>query len=109
MEKLAHTKPMVGVVIIGRNEGKKLQRAFDSINLCSRQYVELVAMYVDSGSKDGSVELAKSYHIPFHCLDATQPFSAARARLEGAERLIAAYPELQFVQRWQSRSSKEIS
>lgn len=98
MEILEHAKHMVGIVIIGRNEGKQLQRAFASINNCSVGEIKFTALYVDSGSTDGSVELSKSYHIPFHCLDATQPFSAARARLEGAERLIAAYPELQFLQ-----------
>lgn len=83
----------IGVIVIGRNEGERLRHAFSSIPVA-----DVSVLYVDSGSSDGSVELAKLMNIPVHSLDPSTPFSAARARLEGAEILMAKYPQLQFIQ-----------
>lgn len=81
-----------GVIVIGRNEGERLRRAFASLPLA-----EVAVLYVDSGSTDGSVELAHSLGIETHCLDPSRPFSAARARVEGAMRLMSNNPYMEFV------------
>ncbi len=68
----------IGIVVIGRNEGKRLQSCFDSLNQIAYRKV-----YVDSGSSDNSVEIAKSNSLEIIELDPRKPFSAARARNEG--------------------------
>jgi glycosyltransferase involved in cell wall biosynthesis len=83
----------IGVVVIGRNEGERLRRCLNSV--ASRG---LILVYVDSGSKDGSIELARSMGVEVVELDMSRPFSAARARNEGFERLLAIAPEVQYVQ-----------
>jgi GT2 family glycosyltransferase len=83
----------IGVVAIGRNEGERLRRCLDSV--ADRG---LVLVYVDSGSEDGSVEMARGMGVEVVDLDLTRPFSAARARNEGLERLLAIAPEVQYVQ-----------
>ena len=45
----------LGIVIIGRNEGERLRRCLASV--VGRGYT---VIYVDSGSTDGSVELAEA-------------------------------------------------
>lgn len=82
----------VGVVAIGRNEGERLRRCLESV---VRDVTN--AVYVDSGSTDGSVELAKSLGVEVVSLDMSQPFTAARARNAGVERLVARWPALAFV------------
>lgn len=82
----------IGVVAIGRNEGERLRRCLGSIP----GGVPLV--YVDSASTDGSADFARSVGAEVVELDMRRPFSAARARNEGLERLAARHPELAFVQ-----------
>jgi hypothetical protein len=53
-------------------------------------------VYVDSGSTDGSLESAQAWGAAVVALE--PPFTAARARNAGLERLRAMYPEIQFVQ-----------
>jgi GT2 family glycosyltransferase len=53
-------------------------------------------VYVDSGSADGSLEYAQAWGATVVALE--PPFSAARARNAGLERLRAMYPEIPFVQ-----------
>lgn len=67
----------VAVVVIGRNEGERLQRCLRSIpkGVC--------AVYVDSGSTDGSVEFARALGIVALPLDMRIGFTAARARNVG--------------------------
>lgn len=83
----------VGVVAIGRNEGERLRRCVHSV--ADRG---LILVYVDSGSRDGSVEMARGLGVEIVELDLSRPFSAARARNEGLERLLAVAPEVQYVQ-----------
>src|SRR5438105_618997 len=83
----------MGVVAIGRNEGDRLRRCLESV---TRQAQAVV--YVDSGSTDGSVALARSRGVEVVELDMSIPFSAARARNAGLERLVQRYPEVRFVQ-----------
>ena len=83
----------VGVIAIGRNEGERLRRCFDSMP------AELAAVvYVDSGSTDGSIELALGRGYDVVDLDLTRPFTAARARNAGFGRLRERYPEVEYVQ-----------
>jgi GT2 family glycosyltransferase len=82
----------LGVVAIGRNEGERLRGCLASL---VGRGVGLV--YVDSGSSDSSVELARSLGVEVVELDPAQPFSAARARNEGFERLKSLRPGLRYV------------
>jgi len=87
------SKNCVGVVVIGRNEGERLQRCLES--LVDRG---AVLVYVDSGSRDGSPELAVGLGAEVVELDLSRPFTAARARNEGFERLTTIAPGVRFVQ-----------
>ncbi|MFW6336948.1 MAG: glycosyltransferase, partial [Phycisphaeraceae bacterium] len=83
----------IGVVAIGRNEGERLGR-------CLRSVVKRVAavVYVDSGSRDGSVEMTRRLGASVVELDMTRTFTAARARNAGLERLVEMEPGVEFVQ-----------
>jgi len=83
----------VGAVAIGRNEGERLVR-------CLRSLVGRVehVVYVDSGSTDGSVEAAEAIGAVLVELDRDIPFTAARARNAGFDRLSELIPDLRYVQ-----------
>ena len=83
----------VGVVVIGRNEGERLQRCLASVG----NKADLV-VYVDSGSIDDSVSWAKSCGVDVVELDMSTPFSAGRARNEGFKRLLQREPAIAYVQ-----------
>lgn len=88
-----HLVPVnIGVVVIGRNEGDRLRQCLHSASGTER------IVYVDSGSTDGSVEMARSLSVPVVELDLSIPFTAARARNAGFERLLDLAPDLQGVQ-----------
>lgn len=82
-----------GVVAIGRNEGERLRRCLESVLGKAARVI-----YVDSGSTDGSAEMAAEMGAEVVPLDMSVPFTAARARNEGFARLRQLAPELQFVQ-----------
>lgn len=82
----------IGFVVIGRNEGQRLIDCLTSISGFLPQIV-----YVDSASTDGSVQAAKSKGVHVLSLDMSRKFTAARARNEGFDKLIALYPELEYV------------
>lgn len=85
--------PNIGAVVIGRNEGERLKQCLNS--LCNElDYI----VYVDSGSTDGSVEVAQSLGVIVVSLDMTQPFTAARARNAGLAKLVELSPNIDFVQ-----------
>lgn len=83
----------LGIVAIGRNEGQRLHRCLESV--VHRGHV---VVYVDSGSTDGSVELARSLGAEVVELDLSVPFTAARARNEGFARLEQLVPGVELVQ-----------
>jgi len=83
----------VGLVVIGRNEGLRLERCLKSASLHVAK-----AVYVDSGSTDGSVAMARSMGVEVVELDTSVPFTAARARNAGLARLLEKTPHLGFVQ-----------
>jgi GT2 family glycosyltransferase len=82
---------LIGVVVIGRNEGQRLERCFASIP-------KNVLVYVDSGSTDGSVALARARGAQVVELDRASPFTAARARNAGFKRLLELEPQLRYAQ-----------
>ena len=82
----------LGVVVIGRNEGDRLQRCLESL---PTEAVPVV--YVDSGSTDGSAARALGQGVEVVELDPSRPFSAARARNEGFARCRAIAPDSEFV------------
>ncbi len=73
---------MIGAIAIGRNEGDRLVRCLDSLRGQAGRIV-----YVDSGSTDGSVEMARARGVEVVELDMTKPFTAARARNAGFDQL----------------------
>lgn len=83
----------IGVVVIGRNEGQRLARCLHSL----LQGADKV-MYVDSGSSDGSPQLARSLGVEVLLLDMGTPFTAARARNEGFCALRRRLPSMRWVQ-----------
>jgi len=82
-----------GIVAIGRNEGERLRRCLESLAGRGRTIV-----YVDSGSTDGSLALAHAAGAHVVQLDMSSPFTAARARNAGFERLMKVAPDTDFVQ-----------
>jgi GT2 family glycosyltransferase len=97
-EALASAAPVgppghVGCVVIGRNEGTRLRECLASV---SSQCASVV--YVDSGSADDSVAVARAAGVPVLELDASIPFSAARARNEGFVLLRRIAPATTWVQ-----------
>ena len=87
------TSSRLAVVAIGRNEGERLRRCLDSV--VGRA---ALVVYVDSGSSDGSLELARQRGIEIVELDLATPFTAARARNAGWQRALELRPDLEFVQ-----------
>jgi GT2 family glycosyltransferase len=81
-----------GAVAIGRNEGERLRRC-----LASLRGVASVVVYVDSGSTDGSATWARENGADVVDLDTRIPFTAARARNVGFQRLRSIAPELAYV------------
>jgi GT2 family glycosyltransferase len=83
----------IGVVVIGRNEGARLRRCLESVRLDA-----CCTVYVDSCSRDGSVELARGLGVHVVELDMRLPFTAARARNAGFAHLIETAPTVEFIQ-----------
>lgn len=83
----------VGCVIIGRNEGDRLCRCLESV---LTQVAAVV--YVDSGSTDGSVALARTLGVTVVQLDMAIPFTAARGRNEGFRELQRRFTSLSYIQ-----------
>jgi len=83
----------IGVVVIGRNEGERLRRCLESV-----AGIECQVVYVDSGSIDGSVAMARAMCTDVIELDLSVPFTAARARNVGYEYLVERHQQLRFIQ-----------
>ena len=86
-------QPDIAVIAIGRNEGERLHDCLDSV----RSRAALV-VYVDSGSTDGSVAAALARDAVVVNLDMSRPFTAARARNEGFQRVKQFAPQVNWVQ-----------
>ena len=83
----------IGVVVIGRNEGERLRKCLESVaGIAAR------AVYVDSGSTDDSVAMARALGVEVVALDMNLPFTAARARNAGFRRLRELDENVAYVQ-----------
>jgi GT2 family glycosyltransferase len=83
----------VAAVLIGRNEGARLVRCLASVV----PHVDRT-IYVDSGSTDGSIAEAQAAGAEVILLDTSRPFTAARARNAGLDRLRQDAVPPEFVQ-----------
>lgn len=94
---LSANRSHIGVVVIGRNEGIRLQQCLESVVSAAAHVV-----YVDSGSTDNSLAMAQGLGVQVVSLDMNQPFTAARARNAGLQALVETQQTdvlpLQFVQ-----------
>jgi GT2 family glycosyltransferase len=85
----------IGIVAIGRNEGQRLRACLASV-IGVTDVARVV--YVDSGSTDSSVEMAREMGADVVELDLGIPFTAARARNEGFARLTSGRDDIAYVQ-----------
>jgi len=85
----------LAVVVIGRNEGERLRTCLFALQTSSM--AELI-VYVDSGSTDDSVAMATAMGCLVHSLDMSMPFTAARARNEGAYVVRSRMQNVRFLQ-----------
>ena len=93
--EITNSNEHLGFVVIGRNEGKRLKKGLLAIqSLCPQAPI----VYVDSGSDDDSVTFAASLNILIVELNMSVPFTAARARNAGFEKLMQMHQELSYVQ-----------
>ena len=83
----------LGIVVIGRNEGERLRRCLHSATRHGSPVV-----YVDSGSTDDSVQIARDRNVEVVELEAGRPFTMALARNRGFARLLAIAPQVEWVQ-----------
>lgn len=84
----------IATVAIGRNEGSRLETCLKS--LISQGATPVI--YVDSGSTDGSAEMARALGAEVVDLDLSTPFTAARARNAGLARVLELAPDTRLVQ-----------
>jgi GT2 family glycosyltransferase len=113
MVYLSRAPLRIGIVIIGRNEGERLRRCLASV---SGQDGGVV--YVDSGSSDGSAALAAGMGAHVVEMDSQRPFTAARARNAGVDKLreVDAAAELvqfvdgdcEMVEGWLAKAAAEM-
>ena len=83
---------MIGVVVIGRNEGSRLVRCFESV-----QSLGYPVVYVDSCSTDNSVALAETFGVSVVRLDSRRPLNAARGRKAGFDCVLRDHPGVEQV------------
>jgi len=83
---------VVGIVVIGRNEGARLGAALQSVLA-----MDVPVVYVDSRSKDDSVWIAKNLGVMALELSSDRPINASRARNEGVAFLLEKLPGLEYL------------
>jgi len=82
--------PLVSVVVIGRNEGERLQRCLNSVAQANWGDAGHEVIYVDSRSTDGSVAKAKTLGAQVLVLDDASP-CAAKGRNLGWRAALGQY------------------
>src|SRR3954469_12557148 len=90
---MAVNRHAIAAVVIGRNEGARLEACLHSV----RRDLNVI-VYVDSGSTDGSVELARGLGADGVELSKERPFTAGGGRNSGFARFREAPPQAEFVQ-----------
>lgn len=84
----------LGIVIEGFNEGDKFIRCLESL-----EEENCLIVYVDSGSTDGSLELAEARNLLIVNLDVSViPFNCARARNAGFDKLMEVDSNIEYIQ-----------
>lgn len=83
----------IGFVVIGRNEGPRLEQCLKSVLPVSDRVV-----YTDSASTDGSAETAERLGVRVVALPADGRLTAARGRNAGYKELRARFPGCDLVQ-----------
>jgi GT2 family glycosyltransferase len=91
-EAFGSNRQDIAAVVIGRNEGERLEPS-----LLSVQATGLPLVYVDSGSSDGSPEVASAIGVAVVELDPRTPFSAGRGRNEGLQEALRCWPATAYV------------
>jgi GT2 family glycosyltransferase len=84
---------MVGFVVIGRNEGPRLEACLRSVLAVSNRVI-----YADSASTDGSPALAQRLGAKVVSLPDDGALTAARGRNAGYRELLGQWPECDLVQ-----------
>ncbi len=77
----------ISIVVIGRNEGFKLKKCFESINNCRNEIISDInfqIIYIDSDSNDESIQIALQMNVD-HILRIKGDINAAIARNVGAK------------------------
>lgn len=92
-EELIGRRSQLAIVVIGRNEGQRLERCLDSLRVPPQNVV-----YVDSGSTDQSVLAARKRKMHVVELNQARGFSAARARNAGVTKLEKLGVEADYIQ-----------
>jgi len=85
-------KMHLGIVVIGRNEGERLNKCLDSVMI-----QDISVVYVDSDSYDGSADYAHSLGVDVVRLSPDKAMSAARARNAGFKRITQINSELKYI------------
>ena len=83
----------VGFVVIGRNEGARLELCLRSVLLISQR-----VSYANSASTDGSPELAEQLGVAVVRLPQDGKLNAARGRNAGYAELVRRFPECDAIQ-----------
>ncbi|AXC10142.1 Glycosyl transferase, group 2 family protein [Acidisarcina polymorpha] len=68
--------PIVSVVVIGRNEGPRLQRCLESVRDMEKPGGDFEIIYVDSSSTDNSPDLARRLGALVISIDSSRPTAA---------------------------------
>ena len=85
-------KDILGAVVIGRNEGVRLDYSLRSIKPWAERVV-----YVDSASTDDSVKVARQHGVHVLELSTGSRMTAARGRAEGTRWLLERWPDTPFI------------
>lgn len=83
----------IALVIIGRNEARNLEISLPGI---AGHFAKTV--FVDSGSTDDSLAIVKTHGADVVELDTSIPFTAARARNAGLQKVLTEAPEIELIQ-----------
>ncbi len=78
MTACSFTRPLVSVVVIGRNEGDRLRRCLEAVAAAAWGELAYELVYVDSGSADDSVKVARAFGAATHVLGADPCAAMAR-------------------------------
>lgn len=76
------SQPLISVVLIGRNEGDRLERCLRSVSQLHSNGFKFETIYVDSGSTDNSLAVASGFGAKTIALSSARP-TAAQGRNAG--------------------------